>query len=75
MTTVPFQSSWEKATPVSRSQRNASKVTKPPACPQTMTCRSFREASARVKQWEVSLGGRVNTDCFPGAADRDDTIS
>jgi hypothetical protein len=54
---APSQSSCEKATPVSRNHRRASKVMKPPACPQTITCRSLREASARVrKSGGVSCG-------------------
>ena len=66
MTTAPSQSSCEKATPVSRSQRSASKVTKPPACPQMMIWRSFRDASARVRRrGGVSSGPSRMTSRLP----------
>jgi hypothetical protein len=66
MTTAPFQSSWEKATPVSRNQRSASNVTNPPACPQTMMWRSFRDASARVNEsGVVSCGPSRMTSRLP----------
>jgi hypothetical protein len=46
----PSQSSCENATPVSRNYRKASKVMNPPARPQTVTCRSLREAAAITKE-------------------------